>query len=154
MSTSRIDSNVPPVPVQGPKPSQAPASTPFGQVLSGSNAVVGGAQSNSGLAGAPAFAAATREVGAQVVGNVVGGVVGGVLGGGPGSAASAATATGSPVADFAQVTQMQKESQAFSLQLLNLQQDVQDENRRFTTVSNVLKTAHDTAKGAVGNLRS
>jgi hypothetical protein len=150
MSTSRIDSNIPSVPVQGPKPSQAPASTPFGQVLSGSNAVVGGTQSNAGLVGSPVLAAAVRETGAQVVGAAVGGIVGG----GAGSAALAATATGSQGGDLAQVSQMQRESQAFSLQLLNLQQEVQDENRRFTTVSNVLKTAHDTAKGAVGNLRS
>jgi hypothetical protein len=151
MSTSRIDSNIPSVPVPGPKP-PAPASTPFGQVLSGSNAVVGGTQSNSGLVGTPALAAGIREAGAQVVGGVVAGVVGGA--GGVGSAALAAIPSGSPGGDMAQVAQMQRESQSFSLQLLTLQQDVQDENRRFTTVSNVLKTAHDTAKGAVSNLRS
>ena len=49
---------------------------------------------------------------------------------------------------------MQRESQAFNLQLLNLQQDVQDENRRFTTVSNCLKAAHDTAKQAVNNMHA
>jgi hypothetical protein len=150
MSTTRIDSNVPSVPVQGPKPSQAPASTPFSQVLSGSNAVVGGTQSNAGLVGSPVLAAAVRETGGQVLGAVVGGVVGG----GAGTAAAAALPSGSPGGDIAQVTQMQRESQSFSLQLLGLQQEVQDENRRFTTVSNVLKTAHDTAKGAVSNLRS
>jgi len=31
---------------------------------------------------------------------------------------------------------------------------VQQENRRFTTVSNVLKAKHETAKSAIGNIRS
>jgi hypothetical protein len=48
---------------------------------------------------------------------------------------------------------MQRESQAFNLQLLNLQEDVQQENRRFTTLSNVLRAKHDTAKAAVSNIR-
>jgi hypothetical protein len=49
---------------------------------------------------------------------------------------------------------MQRESQAFNLQLLALQQEVQDENRRFSTLTNVLRAKHDTAKAAVGNVRS
>ena len=49
---------------------------------------------------------------------------------------------------------MNESSQSFSLQLLDLQQDVQDENRRFTTLTNVIKSSHDTAKAAVSNIRS
>ena len=49
---------------------------------------------------------------------------------------------------------LNKASQAFSLQLLGLQQEVQDENRRFTTLTNVIKSSHDTAKAAVSNIRS
>jgi hypothetical protein len=40
------------------------------------------------------------------------------------------------------------------LQLLALQEDVQQENRRFSTVSNVLRARHDTAKAAISNVRS
>ena len=40
------------------------------------------------------------------------------------------------------------------LQLLALQQQVQQENQRFTTVSNVMRAKHDTAKAAVSNIRA
>ena len=39
-------------------------------------------------------------------------------------------------------------------QVIQLQEQVQQENRRFTTVSNVLRAKHDTAKAAVSNIRS
>jgi hypothetical protein len=157
MSNSRIDPTSTSVDVapSTQRTTAPPPQTPFSQVLTtGANALVAGASVVSGVVGGPVLAAAVREAGGALVGAVAGNGGGGGGGGGGGSAAAAATGTGSQGGDFAQVQQMQKESQAFSLQLLNLQQDVQDENRRFTTVSNVLKTAHDTAKGAVSNLRS
>jgi hypothetical protein len=39
------------------------------------------------------------------------------------------------------------------LELIELQQRLQEENRRYSTLSNVLKARHDTAKTAIGNLR-
>lgn len=39
------------------------------------------------------------------------------------------------------------------LELIELQQRVQEENRRYSTLSNVLKARHETAKTAIGNLR-
>lgn len=39
------------------------------------------------------------------------------------------------------------------MQYIELQQRMQDENRRFTTLSNVLKARHETAKTAIGNIR-
>jgi hypothetical protein len=56
--------------------------------------------------------------------------------------------------DMAQMQAMQKESQVFNLQLLQLQENVQNENRHFTTVSNLLRASHDTAKAAISNVRS
>jgi len=44
-------------------------------------------------------------------------------------------------------------SQSFNLQYLGLQQAMQDENRRFTLVSNIMKNKHDTAKNAINNIR-
>jgi hypothetical protein len=38
-------------------------------------------------------------------------------------------------------------------QYLNLQEKMQNENRQFATVSNVLKTKHDTTKNAINNVR-
>lgn len=40
-----------------------------------------------------------------------------------------------------------------AMALILLQQQMQDENRRFTTLSNVLKARHETAKTAIGNIR-
>jgi hypothetical protein len=49
---------------------------------------------------------------------------------------------------------MNRESQQFNMQMLALQEEVQTENRRFTTLSNVVRARHDTAKAAVSNVRS
>ena len=42
---------------------------------------------------------------------------------------------------------------SFNMQYLMLQQQMQSENRQFTTLSNVMKTKHDTAKNAINNVR-
>lgn len=47
---------------------------------------------------------------------------------------------------------MQKENQAFNLEYFELQQSMQSDNRRFTTVSNLMKARHDTAKTAINNM--
>lgn len=40
-----------------------------------------------------------------------------------------------------------------SMELLALQQQIQMENQRYTTLSNVLKARHETNKSAISNLR-
>ena len=42
---------------------------------------------------------------------------------------------------------------SYNLQYLQLQQDMQAENRQFTMMSNIMKTKHDTAKAAINNIR-
>lgn len=49
--------------------------------------------------------------------------------------------------------EMQEMSQQFNLQYLQLQQDMQNENRQFSMVSNIMKVKHDTAKTAIQNVR-
>jgi hypothetical protein len=49
--------------------------------------------------------------------------------------------------------QDQKMSASFNLQYLGLQQQMQDENRRFTMISNIMKIKHDTARNAINNVR-
>jgi hypothetical protein len=44
------------------------------------------------------------------------------------------------------------QSQQMNLYFIQLQQQVDAENRTFTTVSNVLKTQNDTVKNAIGNI--
>jgi hypothetical protein len=130
--------------------------TPFSKVLaSGANVLVAGASVASGLVGGPVLAAVVREAGNGLVSAAAGAGGGGGGGGAAGSGAAAVAAgAGGQGSEISQMYAMQRESQAFNLQLLNLQQDVQDENRRFTTVSNCLKAAHDTAKQAVNNMHA
>ena len=44
-------------------------------------------------------------------------------------------------------------NQSFNMQYLGLQQQMQDESRQFTLLSNIMKTKHDTAKNSISNLR-
>ncbi|MBC7794581.1 MAG: hypothetical protein H7Z43_12830 [Clostridia bacterium] len=52
-----------------------------------------------------------------------------------------------------QTQRMQEMNQSFNLQYLQLQENMQADNRQFTTISNVMKTKQDTAKNAINNLR-
>lgn len=47
---------------------------------------------------------------------------------------------------------MQRENQAFNMQYLQLQTELQSDNRRFSTMSNLMKARHDTAKSAINNM--
>ena len=46
------------------------------------------------------------------------------------------------------------DGQLSSAQLLVLQQQIQQENQQFSTLSNVMRAKHDTAKAAVSNIRA
>ncbi|MCX7945237.1 MAG: hypothetical protein N2746_12085 [Deltaproteobacteria bacterium] len=48
---------------------------------------------------------------------------------------------------------LQEANWHFSLEYLSLQEKVQSENRYFSTVSNIMRTRHDSAKNAINNLR-
>jgi hypothetical protein len=101
--------------------------------------LLSGMATAAGVIGGPILAAPVQELRGQI---------GAQLGSSsPGSAGSGAT-------DFGSMQTLQRENQTFSMQLLTLQQEVQDENRRFTTLSNVVRAEHDTAKAAVANIRS
>jgi cell division protein FtsB len=51
------------------------------------------------------------------------------------------------------VRQLQETQMSFNMQYLGLQQKMQDESRRFTVMSNIMKTKHETAKNAISNIR-
>ncbi len=65
---------------------------------------------------------------------------------------SAGKAPGDPGVLAAQ-KQLQEMNQSFNMQYLGLQQQMQDESRRFTLLSNIIKTKHDTAKNSISNVR-
>lgn len=49
--------------------------------------------------------------------------------------------------------QLREMQRSYSMQYLQLQQKMQSENRRYTLLSNIMKTRHDTAKNAINNMR-
>ena len=48
---------------------------------------------------------------------------------------------------------LQEEQMSFNLQYLQLQSQMQSENRSYTAVSNIMKTKHDTVKNSISNIR-
>jgi hypothetical protein len=80
-----------------------------------------------------------------------GAIAGATGAGAPGSVASAAAAGGE--GDLLTATRaLQQQSQSFNLQYLQLQESLQQESREFTTLSNVMKVKHDSAKAAIQNI--
>lgn len=72
---------------------------------------------------------------------------------GPGSN-TGTPSTGNAVQDMMNQTKdMQEMQMSFSMQYLQLQDKMQNENRQYTTLSNVMKTKHDTAKATINNVR-
>jgi hypothetical protein len=71
-----------------------------------------------------------------------------------GASSPAPVASGAPGdADLlAETRRLQAEAQAFNVQYLQLQSELQRESREFTAVSNVMKVRHDTAKSAIHNI--
>ena len=67
--------------------------------------------------------------------------------GGAGIGGTAADPNGSIDASLQQSAQM-------NLYYLEVQEQVDAQNRTFTALSNVLKTEHDSAKSAIGNIHS
>ena len=66
----------------------------------------------------------------------------------------AGAAGGSPQTQLLQATKIMQEAQmSFNLQYLQLQSQMQHENRSYTAVSNIMKTKHDTVKNSIGNIR-
>lgn len=58
------------------------------------------------------------------------------------------------VAALLQATQQMQETQmSFNLQYLQLQSQMQNANRQYTAVSNIMKTKHDTVKNSISNIR-
>lgn len=125
-----------------------PPARPFKQVMeAGASAVVGGAEAAvRRLPGGPILAAAFRPgpnaAGAHGAASPEGsaGTAGGGAGGVEGSSA-------------ASMDDMLERNADMNLYYLQLQERISAESRAYTTLSNVLKTRHDTVKNAIGNIR-
>lgn len=70
-----------------------------------------------------------------------------------GSLASSALAAGGSGGDLLEATRaLQQEAQNSNLQFLQLQESMQRESREFTSLTNVMKVKHDSAKAAINNI--
>ena len=152
--------------------------TPFRDVLTGGvSLLMSGAEVATHVVAGPVMAAAVHDarVGALSAmsssGATGGGPIGvasgvGGTGGSPAGAIGAAAAglgagpmaamstSGQPGSDMANVQAMMQDGQSSNMQLLAVQQQIQDESQRFSTVSNVMRAKFDTAKAAVSNIRA
>ncbi len=92
---------------------------------------------------------------AGVVSSVVGGPLGIIANAvsGATSQGAASGAVGDRAEQMEQFWDMQSESQSFNMEFLSMQQSVQNDNRHFTTLTNLLKARHDTARAAISNIR-
>jgi hypothetical protein len=150
----------------------------------GVSLLMSGAEVATHVVAGPVMAAAVHDarVGALTAlgggpggGGTLGGTLGGAAGGGMlggaagptspvaalgAAAAGMAGAAGGPMAggggssDMTNVQAMMQEGQSSNMQLLALQQQIQEESQRFSTVSNVMRAKFDTAKAAVSNIRA
>jgi len=88
------------------------------------------------------LSAAVRTAGAAALGDAAG--------------AGTGTGTGTGTGDgdvLAATRALQQQSQSFNLQYLQLQEDTQRESRTFAALSNVMKVKHESAQGAIQNIR-
>ncbi|HYV49483.1 MAG TPA: hypothetical protein VFA20_31710 [Myxococcaceae bacterium] len=124
---------------------------------------------NSGVVGLGGGTGINTTVGGggnAPIGNV--GTVGGGIGGGGGMGGVAIggggigqgglgggqlTSVPGPGTDISSMQNLMAQQAKTSFQMLGLQQQMQQENQVFTTVSNVLKTRHDTVKNTISNVR-
>lgn len=123
-----------------------PGAAVVSAAVSGAAGSVGGGGAGSG--GSYGGVAGAGSVGADGI------PIGGSLLNSNTSGGSNSTSTGNTQQDLLNQTKnMQELAQSFNLQYLQIQEKMQSENRSFSTVSNVMKTKHDTAKSSISNVR-
>jgi hypothetical protein len=148
-----------------PRVTPAPVTVPFGEIMG--RALSGGAQIALGaLPGAPLMALAMRGgaagissasqplgAAASAAGNA------GAQSAAPGSAspegpaASGTAGTAGGPGEAASIEGAMAKSSEMNLYYLRIQEQVNAQNRSFSTLSNVMKAEHETVKTAIGNIR-
>ncbi len=150
-----------------PRPTPTPVRVNFADVLAkGAQGLVAGAQAALNvLPGGPLVAVAIRNaVGSGASSRPMslgGGTAGGgaaSLGGarpeGPGTSGGTGTGgVGGAGAGEGGIEGSLQQAQEMNLYYLQIQEQVNAQNRTFSTLSNVLKAEHDTVKTAIGNIR-
>ncbi len=128
-----------------------PAKTQFSEVLEkGASGLVRGVEAGiRTLPGGSAIAVALRGGVSTRAGSGIGG--GTASAEGPSASASGASGTGAGAEPG--VEDSLRSAQEMNLYYLQIQEQVNAQNRTFSTLSNVLKAEHDTVKTAIGNIR-
>ena len=134
MSHPRIGRNASTLAVEPRRRRQTPRPrNTFQQLLEGgANALLTGARAASAIVGLPSLSAAVT----------------------PSPAASQGGGQRIGEQPEPSLRQMMDQRMSEEIELLALQSQIQRHNRQITLVSNVMKARHDTAKAAIGNLRS
>lgn len=106
-------------------------------------------------------ALATTATVASVVpgGQLIGLAAGGLYGikqavGGQGQGGQGGAQPGAGRDDIDKMWDMQKDNQAYNMEYMALQNQLQSDNRSFSTLSNLMKVRHDTAKSAINNMHA
>jgi hypothetical protein len=145
-----------------PRPTPTPVRVPFQQVLAAaSRSIVAGAEgAMSFLPGGPLLAAAVRGAPAPTpMRPMLGGGISAASTLAPEGPAAAGAGTASGAAGTggrggeSGIEDSLAQAQEMNLYYLQIQEQVNAQNRTFTTLSNVLKAEHDTVKTAIGNIR-
>jgi len=134
---------------------------PFRDVLAGGvSLLMSGAEVATHVVAGPVMAAAVHDARIGAVSSLSGAPgsfgspgVGAPFDAGAAGLPPAGTAGGASGAP-ASVQSMMQDGQTSNMQMLALQQQIQEESQRFTTVSNVMRAKYDTAKAAVSNIRA
>jgi hypothetical protein len=127
---------------------------PFRDVLAGGvGLLMSGAEIATHVVAGPVMAAAVHDARIGAVSSIAPSRVG-PAGAGPGAIGPTGAPTAAGASEPANVQTMMQDGQASNMQMLLLQQQIQEESQRFTTVSNVMRAKYDTAKAAVSNIRA
>jgi hypothetical protein len=148
MSTNKVTRAQSSIQVEQTRPRETPRpAASFRSVLHGGvDVLLAGAQAASTVVGAPMLSAAVARArtGADAA-----------FAGSSSGAAGEPTTTSAPAASESDALRaMQKERVSEDLKLIALQSEIQRHDRQVTLLSNMLKARHDTAKAAIGNIRS
>jgi hypothetical protein len=154
-SSSNADSRLE-IDATRPRQTERPAA-PFRDVLAGGvSLLMSGAEVATHVMAGPVMAAAVHDARVGAVGAISGSAAApGALALGPTPVGPAGLAAAAPGAsDLSNVQAMMQDGQSSNMQMLALQQQIQEESQRFTTISNVMRAKYDTAKAAVSNIRA
>ena len=154
------------------RPTPTPVRVSFGEVLAkGASTLAAGAEAAMEvLPGGPLIAAALRG-GSANLGQPSTPMMSSGLGAHPNTVSTSAegptaiggssvgggfgtgTGTGTGTGGAPSMDQSLQQSQEMNMYFLQIQQEVNQQNQTFTTLSNVMKSEADTIKNAIGNLR-